>query len=489
MICKRHCERSAAIHKQGFTLMELLVYMAIVGIVVVIAGEAFSNSTKFRIRTDNMIRATQEAENVGMLFKNDVEQLGTKSAKESGSAGGGSSYGDNFGLVHTNVYMDPDNGDSSSFVLTKDEHGFSDLTFRRLRYDANGKYAATEEIHWYVEDNVANKIDDNTLKRTCVFLSKASDYARPSDDPCADVNGEPDAVEMATGIDSFLVVAATPSEHDTAAQIFPFDNEDNFRMISRSNEDNYVSMYATNMVGDTNSGGTGAILSRFYSNYDNTTEQVRDATNRKMNQVFVIKDETSADRNWKNLCSQYGRLTLEAQQEYEISFSVAYPGTTQNRSLLFVPGEDHMSVGFRNISTGKKPEKGSIDNKIVLIDDFMFSPPLTSSGSGKRSLRFRVQENIPNVCMAFTFACYSPLVSQGTVTIRDVKLKKIVSSDYSFPEVAFDTDANLENKKQKKNVKALRLRLQVSKGVKNNGKGETGDVSVIIPIPSNGPRD
>ena len=55
--------------KSGFTLMELLVYMAIVGIVVVIAGEAFSNSTKFRIRTDNMIKATQEAENVGTILR------------------------------------------------------------------------------------------------------------------------------------------------------------------------------------------------------------------------------------------------------------------------------------------------------------------------------------------------------------------------------------------------------------------------------------
>ena len=68
--------------KSGFTLMELLVYMAIVGIIVVIAGEAFSNSTKFRVRTDNMIKSTQEAENVGMLFKADVEQMGTKSSKE-----------------------------------------------------------------------------------------------------------------------------------------------------------------------------------------------------------------------------------------------------------------------------------------------------------------------------------------------------------------------------------------------------------------------
>ena len=40
--------------KSGFTLMELLVYIAIVGIVVIVAGQAFSNSTKMRVRTQSM---------------------------------------------------------------------------------------------------------------------------------------------------------------------------------------------------------------------------------------------------------------------------------------------------------------------------------------------------------------------------------------------------------------------------------------------------
>ena len=92
--------------KSGFTLMELLVYMAIVGIIVVIAGEAFSNSTKFRIRTDNMIKATQVAENVGMLLKDDLAQMGAKSSLESV----GASTSDYFDVSHiSDVYMDPDN--------------------------------------------------------------------------------------------------------------------------------------------------------------------------------------------------------------------------------------------------------------------------------------------------------------------------------------------------------------------------------------------
>ena len=102
--------------KSGFTLMELLVYMAIVGIVVVIAGEAFSNSTKFRIRTDNMIKATQEAENVAMLFKQDLEQMGAKISKESNGAAGASDVFSTSADAQ-NVYMNADDPDNVNFML------------------------------------------------------------------------------------------------------------------------------------------------------------------------------------------------------------------------------------------------------------------------------------------------------------------------------------------------------------------------------------
>ena len=66
--------------KSGFTLVELMVYIGIVGVVVIVAGQAFSNSTKMRVRTESMIKANATVEEAGMLMQEDVAQMGAKSA-------------------------------------------------------------------------------------------------------------------------------------------------------------------------------------------------------------------------------------------------------------------------------------------------------------------------------------------------------------------------------------------------------------------------
>jgi hypothetical protein len=85
-----------------------------------------------------------------MLFREDVAQMGAKSARKTGVADLGTEYGVKFEDVNENVYMhpedyDPDKKDSSSFLLTNDD-GFSDLTLRRIRYDDNGYFLAVEEV-------------------------------------------------------------------------------------------------------------------------------------------------------------------------------------------------------------------------------------------------------------------------------------------------------------------------------------------------------
>ena len=86
------CKPMLKSRKSGFTLMELLVYIAIVGIVVIVAGQAFSNSTKMRVRTQSMLKASEVAENVATLFRADVAQTGAKSSVETGGVTGGDNF-------------------------------------------------------------------------------------------------------------------------------------------------------------------------------------------------------------------------------------------------------------------------------------------------------------------------------------------------------------------------------------------------------------
>ena len=101
-------------------------------------------------------------------------------------------------------------------------------------------------------------------------------------------------------------------------------------------------------------------------------------------------------------------------------------------------------------------------------------------------MRFTVPERVDNVCLAFTFAFYSPLVHSGSVTIKNLKVSQVATANYKFE--GFNSEAS-SNIKEKKKVKALKLKLQVSRGAKNGGKGETGDINLVIPIPSNGTGD
>ena len=68
--------------KKGFTLVELLVYMAIIGVIVLVAGQAFVDATKFNVRTRNMITAAEQSNDISGLLKEDLAQMGTKSWKE-----------------------------------------------------------------------------------------------------------------------------------------------------------------------------------------------------------------------------------------------------------------------------------------------------------------------------------------------------------------------------------------------------------------------
>ena len=335
-----------------------------------------------------------------------------------------------------------------------------------MRYDENGYYAGIEQIAWFVQDG--------TLFRSCKVLKNKS--ALPADDPCSDSTvAEPAAVEMATGVNTFRVIPSKPSVLGGKVQIFPAEGETEFRFVSRSDGSREMPL-VYNERDEVNKGGNIQTLTNFYQNYDQTLQTVK-SENRKFNEVIAIRNETYSETSWQALCAKDGNhFTFVPEDEYEISFEMEPPSVNTDKSKLFVPGEDHMSVGLRDKESG---DLFKVDD-VVLLNDFMFFPPLglKGEGSGVRSMRFSVPVKIENACLAFTFACYSPLVPQGKISFTRVKISKIPSVNYTFDEYDFEAHKN-----DKQNVKAFLLKLDIKNG------GESGHAEVVVLASSNGPRD
>ena len=464
-----HPERSAVRRavegsREGFTLVELLVYIAIVGIVVIVAGQAFSNSTKMRVRTQSMLKASEVAENVASLFKQDVAQTGAKSSME----GGGATGGDNFSAVNDSVYMDSQNTndekkDYSSFSVTTTGN-YSDLKIRRMRYDDNGYFVSVEEVNWFIQDG--------KLMRSCRTINGTEDAENCRKGTAAETKNR--AVEIATGVSRFEVTPATPGvSGNQLAQVFPVCDAtgtcgSEFQMIARVGIENAGAEdyreFRDFGIASTQDHKT-VTLSTFSTNYNKNANE-ENATGRLVNQAFVVDNSAiTTSSTWKNSCY---RFTLQPQTEYEIMFSLADEmGLTENKKArLFVPNRDLMSVGFRYANNGARPAE---------IEDFLFFPPADENAAGTRSMRFRVSQKVEKVCLVFSFASYSPVAADGTVTISDLVLKKVESSNYSFG--AAGSTLNILDKK---NVKAMRMVLNVDRN------GEIGNDTLIVRIPSNG---
>lgn len=428
--------------KAGFTLMELMVYIALLGGIVLIAGQAFSDSTRMRVRTQSMLQGNQIAGNLSILLKEDIAQMGAKSTKES-NADRDSFY------INSLVFMDTSQAvnDLSSYSITKNDGGtdLDKLTMRRLRYDDDGHYEAVEEVSWFV--------DNGTLKRSCTIIDSVAGKSRDECPP-----GEPTVVTIAEGINKFEVIAAEPGAKSDSSRIFPSvdTNETAFRLVPRYGADNLA--YFTI---DPDTGGSVVTLSGFASNY-NFSIQEPNLSGKNSNQAFLA-DSNNLTGNWAELCH---KITLDSNAEYELSFFMPF---TNDGSRLFCPGRDYMAVGFRTANIDALTPIG--------LNDYVFYPPTNSGASErKRKFRFRSGKTIQNVCVAFTFASYSPIVSTGKIKFSKMELKKVESANYKFTGNNIDT-------KEKKNVKAMKLNISV--GVNN----ENSILSLIIPVPSNGITD
>ena len=454
-------KKKCCIGKGGFTLMELMVYIAVLGVVVLVAGQAFSNSTKFRVRTSNMIKAADISERTAAMFLEDVSQMGAKSYKEAGDA----SNPDRIGRANA-VYMAPSGSpaDSSSFTLTKNADG-DNLVTNRVRFDENGYFESVEQVNWFKRGDV--------LYRTCKTVQLASGATAPEDCPS---ENSPEVV-IADHVQTFEVIPAQPNIVGDASEsaeeksvVLPeltfgttlreFRLVPRFNMASVGSDAEFIPLSFV-----PSDGGTSQELSGFVANYDMEAHApITDG--RKAHQVFVAKANTGilvADGNyWKTLCS---KVTLDSATEYEISFRIPY---SEDDSRLFCPGRDHAAVGFRDLD----------GNVVEGLNDFLFYAPSTKNEPQRRSFRFSVGHTIKDVCMAFTFSSYSPTTTGGKVTINELVLRKVASSNYNFIDETYNPETA-----DKQNVKAFKLHLVVNRG------DETSEISQVVPTPSNGPRD
>jgi len=424
-------------NKNGFTLMELLVYMAIVGIVVVIAGQVYSDSTKMRVRTQSMIAANELAEDIGALFRDDVAQMGAKSSIDAGNS---TTSNDAFSF-YSDVYMAPTgtSPDSSSFFIKNAT--YDSLAFRSVKYDGAGGFVRVEEISWYLRNEV--------LYRSCKTISGTADA-----DVCP--SEEAVSVALAEGVTSFVVNAAQPNVSEGSLLMFPVytdANDKSFRFISRTGSDNFLGI-GTNPA----SGAKSVTLSGFSTNFREDGSSVLNPTKHQ----FFVASSGSTTGTWAD-CKQ---LEFKKDSIYEISFKM---GNNEDQSRMFQPGKDHFAVGLRIVDETPQPVAG--------VSDFQFYPPQNDDGTGVRKIQFsQHSEASVSACVAFTFVLYSPTVHNGSLVISDFQVRKAETSKFDFrttPSIALA---------DKKYVRALRMDLVVKKNK------EAGHVTIVVPVQSNGVR-
>lgn len=444
--------------KSGFTLMELMVYIAILGIIVIVAGQAYSNSTKMRIRTHSMLKASEVAENVEALLKEDVAQMGAKSAIDLAAS---NDEGDAFVLksevfIHPTDPAAPEDIDSSSYELSKAEFGtdLDKLALRRVRYSNAGEYLSTDEISWYAKT-------DKKLYRSCKTLDGDADG-----DDCTEDGVE---VEIAEGVEEFRVLEAKPKVLVAENALFPHYpgnlTKKSFRFIPYENTSDQFMLASTDPV----QGGDVVSLTNMVTNYNGGDAVVANPVKHLFFLAESVNAPADASSDWKD-CKSF---TFRKNATYEISFDLQDGGENLR---MFRPGVDHFAVGIRDVS-------GAAPALVPDVPDFLVYPPAHGNGAGKRSVSFMTnglddgegeKVDVAAGCVTFTVSLFSPTVSLMPISLTNVKVRLVNDGNYTF-DAAY-TPLTVD----KKNVKAFRIEMKVTR----NGEGT--NAQVVIPVPSNG---
>lgn len=127
--------------KQGFTLVELLVYIVLISVIVLIVGNMYKESVSFKVDTDRKLSTYANSSEVLNAMSLDLQKIGLKGELDSATG---------VNLVKS-VYISEDeaSGDRSSFMHASNGD-FDSLYYRAAVLDATGKVEDIEHVEWVV---------------------------------------------------------------------------------------------------------------------------------------------------------------------------------------------------------------------------------------------------------------------------------------------------------------------------------------------------
>ena len=483
--------------KRAFTLIELVVYMAIMGFIIVVAGRVFSDSSSMRVRTQNMVKATEELNKVVAIIKEDMSQMGAKTYKKPRSATSDSviikgvnvDATDEF-LLNENVYVSKANKDFSSFDLLHRDFGNGknndSIAFKKIILDKDGKNMGVRLISWALR---ADKI----LYRRCATINKTNYVA--ADDEEASICAQDDlakaqAVAIANDIQAFRLLPSLPgnppvTDENTKhyLQKFPSSSSGNlaFKLINKGTNTGTNTPSCT--VDSITYKGINMVTLRNFARNDETSTT---ATNH--NELYVA-DANNSNVNDGSTYTACEKFNFKIGETYSIKFKTPpIDNKIDTLMTLFQPGKDHISIGFRRADNGER-----YTNVEGLKTDFMFYVPQTKDydvNSVNHYFEFSVKEEVLGACAVFTFAFYGPKANIGKLAIKDFEIWQKQKA-YHFPHDGdpdyaplYATVADPDTKKleRKKSVKAFELYLEINKGKTIEGITTFS----TIPTPNNG---
>ncbi len=421
--------------KKGFTLMELMVYCGLIGIIVMVAGQAYSDSVKFRIRSEAMVKSSSEANAAAVLLQEDLSQMGAKASFKDSNI-----YQYNFAVLNdTSTGSDGSITDKASYDLVKNYggSGLDSISFKRVVYDDEGKADFVQRIAWVAKDK--------KLFRECETLDTISGKPAPAD--CK--YRAPEQILMASN--SVTKFSLTPGKRLQDGKNCPTTNESKgclksgttFTLASRGDGSGEIS--PLNVRGDTISG--------FFNNNNNT------GTSSKIlySQLYFLKNEV-ANPEWDK-CTLF---TFEPNMTYAVSFYIYAPSRIGyvNYMRNFQAEQDHIGVGFR----------GRDGNRVSgAVDDFLVYPSQQDdSKDGYRYFEFSFREQT-QACLTFTFSFYSSHAAEGYLVLSGIGIYPRDEASYDFTPGA-----------SKDQHKAFKLDLDI------NNRGEITEIKRLIPTPNNG---